>query len=128
MVCGDSFIAETDGFNFSSGGKNFGDRSFKFDMDVGILEVGVEDASNIFGGLVNGENSAVFAGVNVEPTLGEHIEDILICEPEAGWSDEISFVFAKGFEDGVDWAVVGDVAFASAGDEDFCADSVGFFE
>lgn len=46
----------------------------------------------------------------------------------AGWAQEFSFVLTESFEDGVDGAVMGDVAFSAAGDEDFCADAVSFFE
>lgn|GEM_PF-6633972 len=128
MVGGDCFLIDANGFNFASGGEDFSYGGVEFDVDVGILEVGVEDSGDIFCGLVDGEYSAIFAGVDVESSLGEHIDDVGVGVAEAGWADEISFVFSECFEDGIDGAVVGDVAFASAGDEDFCADAVGFFE
>lgn len=65
MVAGNCFLVDANGFNFASGGENFGYGGVEFDMDVDILEIGVEDSSDVFGGLVNGEYSTVFAGVNI---------------------------------------------------------------
>lgn len=116
VVGGDCFVAEANGFDFSAGGEDFGDGGVELDVDSGILEVGVEDADNIFGGLVDGEDAAVFAGVNLEAAFGEHVDDVFVCEPETRRPDEISFVFTEGFEDSVDGAVMGDVAFSAARD------------
>jgi hypothetical protein len=100
----------------------------EFDLYPGFVEICVQDADDIFGGLINRENAAIGPGVDAEPPFGEHVNDSRIEESVAGGANEICFVLAEGFEDKLDRAVVGDVAFAPARDQDFCTDAVGFFE
>jgi hypothetical protein len=88
----------------------------------------VQDADDIFGGLIDWEDAAIGPGVDSEPPFGEHVNDSRIEESVTGGANEICFVFAESFQDVLDWAVVSDVAFPSARDENFCADAVGFFE
>ena len=117
-----------DAGDFASGGDNFGNGGVKLDVDPGFIEVGVKDADDIFGGLVDREDATVGPGVDAQSTLGEHVDYLDICKSMAGRADEISFVFSKCFEDLIDGAIVGDIALSSTGDEDFCADAIGFFE
>ena len=128
MAGGDGFIAEANSFDFTARGGDFGYGGVEFDVDTGILKVAVEDTDDVFCGLVNGEDSAVFASVDLEPSIGEHFDDLLVSESKAGRADKVGFVFSKGFKDRIDGAVMCDIAFAAARDEDFCTDSVGFFD
>ena len=87
----------------------------------------MEDVADIFGGFVDGKDTAVGSSVDLESLAGEEFDNFVAGEAVAGRADEAGFVGAEFPEDFFGGAVVGDVALTATGNEDFCADAVGFF-
>jgi hypothetical protein len=108
--------------------QDLADRGLQADVHAGVVQVSAEDADDVFGGLVDREDAAVRARIDLEAPVGQHPDDLGVREPVAGGSNKAGLVRAEGAEDVFERAIVGDVALATAADEDLGAEAVRLLE
>jgi hypothetical protein len=83
-------------------------------IDADFVQITVEDMDHVLCCLTDGEDSTIGSGVNREPSVSQHLDDLMILEPIAGRSNETSFVGTEGFQYRLDRSVMSDIAFSSS--------------